>query len=149
MFSYNLVDFFYLKKLARLIAFNLRSSDSISLTGDLGVGKTSFVKLLVNELVPFEDVSSPTFNIIHEYHFSKFVIYHIDLYRVNFLHEIYDMGIDTICDSGVAIVEWPSLLNDILNFNLKVDIQYSVRENLRDISIVTDDDFWYDILKCV
>ncbi|CAI28386.1 Conserved hypothetical protein [Ehrlichia ruminantium str. Gardel] len=149
MFNYECADLLFLGKLAPILAFNLRTGDSISLSGDLGVGKTSFVKLLVNTLIPSEDVSSPTFNIVNEYHFSKFTIYHIDLYRINSLSEIYDIGIDTIFDNDVGIVEWPDLLSDIVNFNLRINIQYSIKDGLRNISISTDDDFWYNILKSV
>ncbi|WDM85408.1 tRNA (adenosine(37)-N6)-threonylcarbamoyltransferase complex ATPase subunit type 1 TsaE [Ehrlichia sp. JZT12] len=146
-FKYNLVDLLFLKKLAQLIALNLKNGDAIFLYGDLGVGKTAFVKFLVCTLIPCEDVGSPTFSIINEYYSSKFTIYHVDLYRINHLHEVYDLGLECICDNGVGIIEWPDLLEGILNFSLKVHIKYSVNENLRNIEVFTNDDNWSNIFK--
>ncbi|CEI85164.1 tRNA (adenosine(37)-N6)-threonylcarbamoyltransferase complex ATPase subunit type 1 TsaE [Ehrlichia minasensis] len=146
-FKYSFVDLFFLEKLACFVALNLKKCDSISLVGDLGVGKTTFVRFLVNALIPSEDVSSPTFSIINEYHSSEFIIYHVDLYRVSCLREVYDLGLDCICDNGVCIVEWPNLLDGILNFNLKVNINSSIRENLRDIEIIANDGDWCNALK--
>ncbi|AHX04472.1 tRNA threonylcarbamoyl adenosine modification protein YjeE [Ehrlichia japonica] len=125
----------------------MKKGDNISLVGDLGVGKTTFVKFLVHTLAPDEDVSSPTFSIINEYHFSKFTIYHIDLYRVNSLSEIYDLGIDCICDDGVGIVEWSGLLDGILDFNLKISIKYSAEDNLRNVEVFVNDGKKYDVFK--
>ncbi|AHX03201.1 tRNA threonylcarbamoyl adenosine modification protein YjeE [Ehrlichia chaffeensis str. Heartland] len=139
-FKYSSVDLVFLEKLARFIALGLKKGDSISLVGDLGVGKTTFVRFLVHALAPCEDVGSPTFSIINEYHSNKFTIYHIDLYRINSLREVYDLGIESICDDGVGIIEWPDLLNDILDFNLKINIKYSTKENLRDVEVFIKDD---------
>ncbi len=146
-FKYNFVSLVFLEKLARFVALSLKKGDSISLVGDLGVGKTTFVKFLVHTLAPYEDVGSPTFSIINEYHSSKFTIYHIDLYRVNSLCEVYDLGIDCICDYGVGIIEWSGLLDDILDFNLKINIKYSTEDNLRDIEVFVNDGNKYDIFK--
>ncbi|AAZ68967.1 tRNA (adenosine(37)-N6)-threonylcarbamoyltransferase complex ATPase subunit type 1 TsaE [Ehrlichia canis] len=146
-FKYNSVDLVFLEKLAHFVALNLKKCDSVSLVGDLGVGKTAFVRFLVNTLIPSEDVSSPTFSIINEYHSSEFIIYHVDLYRINSLSEVYDLGLDCICNNGICIVEWPNLLDSILNFNLRININCSIRENLRDIEVITNDSDWYNAFK--
>ena len=146
-FKYNFVDLVFFKKLAGFVALSLEKGDSISLVGDLGVGKTTFVKFLVHTLVPGEDVSSPTFSIVNEYHSSKFTIYHIDLYRINSLCEIYDLGIDCICDDGVGIIEWSDLLDGILDFNLKISIKYSTEDSLRNVEVLVNDSNKYNIFN--
>ncbi|MGN7618855.1 MAG: tRNA (adenosine(37)-N6)-threonylcarbamoyltransferase complex ATPase subunit type 1 TsaE [Ehrlichia sp.] len=144
-FKYDFVSLLFLRRLAGLVASNLKSGDAIFLCGDLGVGKTAFVKFLVCALVPCEDVGSPTFSIVNEYHSAKFTIYHVDLYRVNHLYEIYDLGLECICDNGVGIIEWPDLLDGILNFSLKINMKYSIKEDLRDIEVLVNDSSWSDI----
>ena len=146
-FKYGFVDLIFLEKIAHSIAFNLRKGDTISLIGDLGVGKTTFVKFLVHSLSKFEDVSSPTFNIVHQYYSEKFIIYHVDLYRINHLYEIYDLGLESICNDGVGIIEWPDLLDGILDFNLKINMKYSTMENMRDVEIFANDNRWYNVFK--
>ena len=83
----------------RVFAFN----------GDLGAGKTTFIKSLCAELMVADSVSSPTFSIINEYRYPEGKLYHIDLYRLNDDEEARQAGIEEVLFSGdICLVEWPA-----------------------------------------
>lgn len=80
------------------------------LKGNLGAGKTTFSQFLVKNLGSSDEVSSPTYSIVNEYETPKGKIFHFDLYRMNDLEEIYDIGIEEYLDSGfLSIIEWPEV----------------------------------------
>lgn len=93
---------------ARGLGQQLRANDVLLLTGDLGAGKTAFVKGLAEGLgINPADVSSPTFTLMHEYRGGRLTLYHIDLYRLS-PREVDDLGLDELLDAGgVVAVEWP------------------------------------------
>jgi tRNA threonylcarbamoyladenosine biosynthesis protein TsaE len=92
----------------RALAGHLRRDDVLLLTGDLGAGKTAFVRGIAEGLgIPSRDVSSPTFTLIQEYRGGRLTLHHIDLYRLE-PREVDDLGLDDlIVDGGVVAVEWP------------------------------------------
>jgi len=94
--------------LARDVAARLRANSVVLLTGDLGTGKTAFVRGLAEGLgIDPLEVSSPTFTLIQEYRGGRFILYHIDLYRLT-PPEVDDLGLDDlISEGGVVAVEWP------------------------------------------
>lgn len=87
------------------------------LRGDMGVGKTTFVARLCKELGVSEEVSSPTFSLVNEYHIKEreALVYHFDCYRLNKPEEALDFGIEEYFDSGDwCFVEWPEMIEDYL-----------------------------------
>lgn len=85
------------------------------LIGDLGAGKTTFTKYFLSLLSAEDVASSPTFSIINEYHYAEEKFYHIDLYRLESLQEIIDIGIEDYLYSGsYCFIEWPQLIKDIV-----------------------------------
>ena len=92
----------------RDLALDLRAGDVILLTGDLGAGKTAFVRGLAMGLgIDAQEVSSPTFTLIQEYRGGRLTLYHVDLYRLT-PREVDDLGLDDLVDQdGVVAVEWP------------------------------------------
>ena len=93
-------------------AGGLRAGDVILLHGDLGAGKTAFVRGIARGLgVPPADVTSPTFTLIQEYRTSRGTLYHVDLYRLN-PNEVDDLGLDEWVGSGIVAVEWPDRWRD-------------------------------------
>jgi tRNA threonylcarbamoyladenosine biosynthesis protein TsaE len=83
--------------------------------GEMGAGKTTFIKVLCEELGVNETVSSPTFSIVNEYEGSSGIIYHFDFYRIKNLQEAYDIGYEEYFYSGnKCLIEWPERIAELL-----------------------------------
>lgn len=92
----------------------LKKGDIVALEGELGVGKTVFVKGIAAALGVAEYVTSPTFVIMNEYK-GRFPLYHFDVYRISDPQDMYDIGFDEyICSDGIVIIEWADLTREIL-----------------------------------
>ncbi|MCX7739298.1 MAG: tRNA (adenosine(37)-N6)-threonylcarbamoyltransferase complex ATPase subunit type 1 TsaE [Hydrogenothermaceae bacterium] len=90
-----------LESFAEGLARELKGDEIILLEGELGAGKTTLTKLLLKHLGVKEDVTSPTFTVMNEYSGRFHIIYHIDMYRLNYF------DISDIAGYGVIVVEWP------------------------------------------
>ena len=99
------------KEIRMMIKHNI-----VLLNGEMGTGKTTFVKYLVNELINYNLANSPTFSLVNEYTFNgSDPIYHMDLYRLESIEEALNIGIEEYIDSGhLCIIEWPDLISPIL-----------------------------------
>ena len=107
----------------------------VLLQGELGAGKTAFVRGLAEGLgVPPEDVSSPTFTLIQEYRAGRLPLFHVDLYRLDDPREIEDLGIDEIARDGVLAIEWAEKLPRELGGAIHVSIEHG-EENNRTITV--------------
>jgi tRNA threonylcarbamoyladenosine biosynthesis protein TsaE len=85
----------------------LSAGDIVALFGDLGSGKTRFIKGICRGLGAGNHVSSPTFTIVHEYTDGKLPVYHFDFYRIRSLREIGDLGFEEYAESGgICLIEW-------------------------------------------
>ena len=103
------------QKLAETLAPILKEGDVIALRGDLGAGKTSFSRSLIRSLGDKEEmVPSPTFTLVQFYNLPDFTVWHFDLYRIKHPEEIYELGWEEACYSGVTIVEWPENLGNLI-----------------------------------
>ena len=106
----------------------------ICLNGEMGAGKTAFVKGFV-KYFNITDVSSPTFTIVNEYKGDK-EIYHFDVYRLADEDEFYDMGGDEYFDKGICIIEWSKIIEYALPKNrIEITIE-KIDENQRKIIIL-------------
>jgi tRNA threonylcarbamoyladenosine biosynthesis protein TsaE len=93
------------------LAQSLSAGDVVLLVGDLGAGKTAFVKGLAEGLgIAHDEVSSPTFTLIQEYRGGRLPLFHVDLYRLSDPREIEDLGLDEIAADGVLAIEWAEKL---------------------------------------
>ena len=93
--------------IASEFARNLPAGTVLSLVGDLGAGKTEFVKGLAIGLGVENEVTSPTFTLIHEYRGPQVTLYHIDLYRVDTPRQLETLGLDDlIADNAILLIEW-------------------------------------------
>ena len=126
-----IVDLEGLKNLAKELAKTLKGNEVIFLKGELGAGKTTFTRFLVEALKPKEGtaVRSPTFAVLNEYETEKGTVYHADLYRVR------NFDFTDYVGNGILLVEWADYLKD-----LKPDIvlEFEVLdENRRKVKIKT------------
>jgi tRNA threonylcarbamoyladenosine biosynthesis protein TsaE len=97
--------------LGRELAATLSAGDVLLLYGDLGAGKTAFVRGLAEGLgVDRSEVSSPTFTLIQEYRGGRLTLFHVDLYRIDDPREFDELGLDEIAEEGVLTIEWAEKL---------------------------------------
>ena len=83
--------------------------------GQMGAGKTTFIKAVCEELGVTDTITSPTFAIVNEYTAALGPIYHFDFYRIKKLEEVYDMGYEDYFYSGaLCLIEWPELIEELL-----------------------------------
>ena len=93
----------------------LQPNDVVGLSGDLGAGKTHFVKGLLAGLEGSGEATSPTFTLLHEYRGGRLPLYHFDFYRLQSRAEIEEIGFDEyLCDGGVTVVEWADRFPEVL-----------------------------------
>lgn len=109
---------------ARTLAGTLKSGDVILLSGNLGAGKTAFVRGLASGLgMDPEDVSSPTFTLVHEYRGGRLTLYHADLYRLDKV-ATEDLGLEEMgVSDGVLAIEWPDRLAHALPGAREIEIE--------------------------
>lgn len=105
--------------------------------GEMGAGKTTFIKAICKELGVSETVSSPTFAIINEYKGRNGEpIYHFDFYRIHKLEEVFDFGYEDYFYSGhLCFIEWPELIEQILPENTA---KLSIRETESGVRVIED-----------
>lgn len=104
--------------------------------GQPGAGKTTFIKALCRKLGVTDLVNSPTFALVHEYEAAGNVIYHLDLYRVRSVNELYDIGIEQYLDAdGYCMIEWPEMLDGLFN-QRKADIFITIENGNRVMTCV-------------
>jgi tRNA threonylcarbamoyladenosine biosynthesis protein TsaE len=126
----------------KTFARELKPGDAVACYGDLGSGKTRFIKGICEGLGVREHVASPTFTIINVYNAGGNTIYHFDLYRINSLDELYELGFEEYTNSdGICLIEWAEKANGLLPQNrYDVHFQLGETENVRELSItnITD-----------
>ena len=131
-----------LQKITSSIHKILLPGDVIFLYGQIGVGKTTFVRLLINNYenekkLKKSEVLSPTFNIVFEYDIKDFTIEHYDLYRLKNEKEIKNIGLFSNLKQNITIVEWPELIKNKPINRIDLFFEYSKDMNERTLSIKT------------
>jgi len=104
------------QRLAVDIAAVLKPGDLVTLSGDLGAGKTAFARALIRHLAedPALEVPSPTFTLVQTYVLPRFTVVHADLYRVSHAGELAELGVDEAAETSVVLLEWPDRAADAL-----------------------------------
>ena len=128
----------HLNRISEIILKKLDKRDCLFLIGEIGVGKTTLTRYLINNLqkqkgLSQTEVLSPTFNLLYEYEISDFKIMHYDLYRIKETKELKHLGIFSEELDAVKIVEWPDLIKTPLQDKLEVYLRYGEKENEREI----------------
>jgi tRNA threonylcarbamoyladenosine biosynthesis protein TsaE len=119
-----------------LITRNFKGINCIAFYGNMGSGKTTFIKTLCKELGVIDTVTSPTFAIINEYKAKDTILYHFDFYRIKKISEALDIGIEDYFDSGYyCFIEWPEIIEDLLPDNhIIVEIE-EIENSIRKMTI--------------
>jgi tRNA threonylcarbamoyladenosine biosynthesis protein TsaE len=115
----------------------LRPGNVVALRGDLGAGKTSFARALIQSLGdPDDEVPSPTFTLVQTYETPAGSIWHFDLYRLSGADEVIELGWDEVRADGIALVEWPDRLGPLLPADrLDIAISFGPTPETRRISL--------------
>ena len=125
------------KNISRIIS----AGDIIFLYGEIGVGKTTFVRFFINYLeskngIKNSDVLSPTFNIVYDYDIGNIKILHYDLYRLKNYKDISQLGMFETSNDSIKIVEWPELIESKPKDRVDIQFQYSKLIDSRKVKIV-------------
>jgi tRNA threonylcarbamoyladenosine biosynthesis protein TsaE len=132
--------------IAGVIAGLVRPRDIIVLAGEMGAGKTAFTVGFTRALGVSEDdqVSSPTFTLVHSYNSGRIPVLHADLYRLNSMAEVADLGLREQVDLGaVALVEWGDVAADVIGDSLTIELSHDENDDdARDIVISVEGHGW-------
>ena len=131
----------HLNSLSQKVAEKLYKNDCIFLIGEIGVGKTTFTRYLINYLQKkngekITEVLSPTFNLLYEYDLKRIKIMHYDLYRIRDEKELKQLGIFLDDLDTIKIIEWPQLINIPLSDKLEIHLDYVKNEKEREIKFI-------------
>ena len=137
MLKYNLSQ---LDSLSKKILSFLSKSDCIFLFGELGSGKTTFVRSLIHQLqeknkIKKTEVTSPTYNLLNEYEIQNLKIMHYDLYRLKNDKEINQLGIFQEDEKVISIIEWPEKIAKRIKDRLEITFYYQDEAESRKIDI--------------
>ena len=127
MLKYNLSE---LKKISKKIASKLSKTDCLYLYGELGSGKTTFARNLINHLQ-----DSPTFNLLYEYEIKSIKVMHYDLYRLEKTEEIDQLGVFENHKNKIILIEWPEKLKKNIENRLEITFDYCKDELSRELSL--------------
>ena len=130
----------HLNQISKKILQKLENGDSIFLIGEIGVGKTTLTRRLINNMqsrkgLKETEVLSPTFNLLYEYEIKDLKIMHYDLYRIKKTEELEHLGIFSENEKTIKIVEWPDLIKTPLTNKLEVHLEYVKNDNERKMNI--------------
>ena len=131
----------HLNSLSQKVAEKLSKNDCIFLIGEIGVGKTTFARYLINYLQEkngekITEVLSPTFNLLYEYDLKVIKIMHYDLYRIRDEKELKQLGIFLDNQDTIKIIEWPQLINIPLSDKLEIYLDYVKNKKERKIKFI-------------
>jgi tRNA threonylcarbamoyladenosine biosynthesis protein TsaE len=122
----------------RLLEFNKQNKIFV-FYGDMGAGKTTFIKAICAELGVKDTVSSPTFSIVNEYVGNGNTIYHFDFYRIKSIQEAFDIGYEEYFYSGdICLIEWPEKVQELLPEHY-VKIQITTLEPDKRLMSISDE----------
>ena len=129
-----------LNSFSQKVADRLTKKDYIFLSGDIGVGKTTFTRYLINYLQKKEgsnatEVLSPTFNLLYEYDLKKCKIMHYDLYRIKNVKELNNLGIFQENENAIKIIEWPGIIKISTSDKLEIHLDYVKYDNERKLKL--------------
>ena len=128
------------EELAKKISKKLKPKDIIYLYGEMGVGKTTFVRYLINEFqkknkLQITEVTSPTFNILCEYDINQIKINHYDLFRLKTKEEIINLDLFNDISNTITFIEWPQIIDKKPDNLIELDFKYEENHQKRSVQI--------------
>ena len=129
------------KLIAEKLTKYLNKGDYVYFKGEVGVGKTTFIRYLINFLQnknnqQITEIPSPTFNILHEYKVKDFKILHYDLYRVKNINELENIGILENNKNSLILIEWPEIIKKKKLNNIILEFKYEKNLKKRSLTII-------------
>ena len=129
----------FAKKLAPL----LQPKDIVLLRGDLGLGKTTLTRAIIQEIgLQKEDVPSPTFTLLQTYDTTRGPLYHFDFYRIRQPEEIYELGIEDAYATGITIIEWGEKMGYLEPVKRALIISMSMDKEERTFTLQSENPSW-------
>lgn len=126
------------EEIAKSLAKSIQNgkAELIAMYGDLGVGKTAFVRGLASVLAPNARIKSPTYTIVNEHKGEGLPLYHFDMYRIEDEDELYSIGFFDYLQKGICVIEWSENIEEFIPKDAyKVTIERTEKENERMITI--------------
>ena len=136
-------------ELAKRFSRTLHKGDVAYFHGEIGVGKTTFIRHLINNLqrlnkINLTEVTSPTFNLVNEYDVGNFIIQHYDLYRLTDYSEIKNIGLFENSKDLVTFIEWPEIIKE--KPKKRIELFFKYEESFKKRSLVISSDFRKEIV---
>ena len=127
-------------KFARKFSKVLKVGDVVLLHGEIGAGKTTFIRYLINSLekknkVKLGEITSPTFSILNEYEIKNITIRHYDLFRIKDSSEIKNIGIYENIQDFITFIEWPNKIEKKIKKKYNLYFKYNSKLNMRSLEV--------------
>ena len=128
------------EELADKLIKKIKPGDVVFLHGEIGVGKTTFIKFFINGLrkinnLEYIEVTSPTFNILNEYQINKIKINHYDLFRLKSPEEINNLDLFGDSKNSITLIEWPQMIKEKPKNLIELFFEYEKNHQTRSIQI--------------
>ena len=128
------------KEIAEKFTHYLKGGEFIFLYGEMGVGKTTFIKYLINKIqsdnkLNQTEITSPTFNLLNEYRINEIRIDHYDLFRLKSVEELKNLDLYEDCANAVTLIEWPQIIEKKPNNLIELYFEYGKDHQTRSVQI--------------
>ena len=128
------------EELANKIIKKIKIGDVVFLYGEIGVGKTTFIKYLINTIqknnkLSQTEITSPTFNLLNEYHINKTRIDHYDLFRLKSVEELKNLGLFEDSLDKITLIEWPQIIKEKPKNLIELNFKYEDNHRKRSAQI--------------
>ena len=117
------------EEIANIISKKLNRNDVVFLYGEMGIGKTTFTKYLINALqkkfnIEPTEVTSPTFNLMNEYQIDQIKLYHYDLFRIKSGEDLKNLDLFSDRENSITIIEWPEIIQEKPENLIEISFEY-------------------------
>ena len=147
MLKLSLADLTDTRRFAVAFAAMLRNGDVVLLDGEMGAGKTTTTKLIAEAIGVVDDVTSPTYTLVHTYSGGRLTLHHADLYRLKSTAEIDDLGLEEILSAGgVLLIEWGAPAGELFPTHVFVSLSID-DETGRTVTLGSRSEIWSSRLK--